>query len=70
MEFYRKNPENFDPPDFLRPDRSKLKPGIDMNDIKIFCNKLYRDLAPTCSRSIPKRIQDSGYQPWPHPDVW
>ena len=72
MEFYRKNPENFDPSlIFSDLTCSKLKPGIDMNDIKDIPNKLYRDIALYLFKGqYPSEFRIQEYQPWPHPDVW
>ncbi len=72
MEFYRKNPENFNPSlIFSDLTCSKLKPGINLNDIKEIPNKLYRDIALYLfNGQYPSEFRIQEYRAWPHPDDW
>ncbi len=72
MEFYRKNPENFNSSlIFTDQTCSELRPGVDLDDIKEIPNKLYRDIALYLfNGQYPSEFRIQTYKAWPHPDNW
>lgn len=72
MEFYRKNPDNFDPLVlFTDLTCTQLKPGITENDIEKVQNKLYRTIALHILKgTYPREFRIQDYKAWPHPDDW
>ncbi|RNC63845.1 M60 family metallopeptidase [Proteiniphilum sp. X52] len=72
MEFYRKNPDNFDPLTlFTDLTCSELKPGVTAEDIVKISNNLYRNIALYLFNDIyPKEFRIQHYKAWPHPDDW
>lgn len=72
MEFYRKNPDNFDPLTlFTDLTCTKLIAGITAEDIAKVSNNLYRSIALYLFNDIyPKEFRIQQYKAWPHPDDW
>ncbi len=72
MEFYRNNPDNFDPLTlFTDKTCSELKPGVTRNDIEEVSNNLYRNIALYMYNDIyPREFRIEDYKAWPHPDDW
>lgn len=72
MEFYRKNPDNFDPLTlFTDLTCTKLKAGITAEDIAKVSNNLYRNIAfYLFNDNYPKEFRIQQYKAWPHPDDW
>lgn len=72
MEFYRINPDNFDPLTLFT-DRtcSELKSGITIDEIEKTSNNLYRNIAFYLYKgSYPSEFRIQNYHAWPHPDDW
>jgi len=72
MEFYRINPDNFDPLTlFTDITCSALKPGITIADIETVSNNLYRNIAfYLLNGNYPREFRIQDYKAWPHPDQW
>lgn len=72
MEFYRRNPDNFDPLTlFTDLTCSELKPGISLEEIEKVPNSLYRNIAYYLHKgSYPHEFRIQNYRAWPHPDDW
>lgn len=72
MEFYRANPDNFDPLQlFTDLSCSQLKPGIGLNDIEKVSSILYRNIALYLfNGKYPREFRIQQYKAWPHPDEW
>lgn len=72
MEFYRMNPDNFDPLVlFTDLTCSELKPNIDLEDIEKVSNNLYRNIAfYLFNGQYPREFRIQEYRAWPHPDAW
>lgn len=70
MEFYRTNPDNFDPLSlFTDITCTQLKPGVTIEDIKKVSNNLYRNMAfYMLEDSYPREFRIEEYKAWPHPD--
>ncbi len=72
MEFYRKNPDNFDPLElFTDLTCSQLKSGIGLDEIGKVTNNLYRNIAFYLFKGqYPGEFRIQEYKAWPHPDAW
>ena len=72
MEFYRKNPDNFNPLTlFTDATCSVLKPDITLQNIEKVSNNFYRNIAYHLYKGIyPSRFRIETYKAWPHPDNW
>ncbi|MDD2246470.1 MAG: M60 family metallopeptidase [Proteiniphilum sp.] len=72
MEFYRFNPDNYDPLSlFTDLTCSELKPGITLENIEKVSNNLYRNIALYMLReTYPREFRIQNYRAWPHPDDW
>lgn len=72
MEFYRYNPDNFNPLElFTDLTCSELKPGIGLDQIKNVSNNFYRNIAFYLSKGeYPSEFRIQEYRAWPHPDAW
>lgn len=72
MEFYRINPDNFDPLTlFSDITCSELKPGITIEDIEKVSNNLYRNIAYyLLNGNYPDEFRIQDYRAWPHPQEW
>lgn len=72
MEFFRINPDNFDPLElFTDLTCSQLKPGIGLDEIGKVTNNLYRNIAFYLFKDqYPREFRIQEYKAWPHPDAW
>ncbi|MDR0421551.1 MAG: M60 family metallopeptidase, partial [Proteiniphilum sp.] len=72
MEFYRSNPDNYDPLQlFTDPSCSALKPGITREVIELVSNNLYRNIAfDLFANRYPAEFRIQEYSAWPNPLVW
>lgn len=72
MEFYRSNPDNFNPLEiFTDQTCSQLKAGITLADIEKVSNNLYRNIAfYLFNGQYPGEFRIQDYKAWPHPDTW
>ncbi|MDR0332759.1 MAG: M60 family metallopeptidase [Dysgonamonadaceae bacterium] len=72
MEFYRINPDNFDPLTlFIDETCTELKPGITLETIAKISNNLYRNMAlHIYNKTYPREFRIAEYKAWPHPDDW
>ena len=72
MEFYRRNPDNFDALTiFSDITCSELRPGITLTDIEKIPVSLYRNIALYLyNGNYPKEFRIQEYKAWPHPDDW
>lgn len=72
MEFYRTNPDNFDPLQlFTDLTCSELKPGIGLDDIENVSSSLYRNIALyLLNDQYPAEFRIQEYKAWPHPRDW
>ena len=72
MEFYRKNPDMFDPLTlFTDKTCSELKPGITLDDIDKVSSELYRNMAVYMYNDIyPREFRIDEFKAWPHPQDW
>lgn len=72
MEFYRFNPDNFDPlAIFTDMTCSELQSGIGMKEIEEIANPFYRNIAfHMYQGTYPEEFRIQEYQAWPHPDEW
>lgn len=72
MEFYRANPNNFDPLSlFTDLTCTKLKSIVTLEDINKVSNNLYRNMALyMLNGTYPKEFRIDDYKAWPHPNVW
>lgn len=71
MEFYRKNPDNFDYLTiFTDHTCSQLKNGVNENQIKAIENRFFRDLAlEILSGEYDSEFRVQTYKAWQHPDI-
>jgi hypothetical protein len=72
MEFYRRNPDNFDVLTiFSDITCSELRPGITLTDIEKIPVSLYRNIALYLyNGNYPAEFRIQEYRAWPHPDDW
>lgn len=72
MEFYRTNPNNFDPLTlFTDKTCTELKPSITREDIEQVSNNLYRNMALyMLEGTYPREFRIDDYKAWPHPNDW
>jgi len=72
MEFYRANPDNFNPLIlFTDLTCTQLKPAITEKDIEKVQNNLYRNIARYMLKgTYPREFRIQDYRAWPHPDDW
>lgn len=72
MEFYRFNPDNFNPLSiFTDMTCSELKPGITMKEIEQIPGNLFRNIALYLyNGTYPGEFRIQEYRAWPHPDAW
>jgi hypothetical protein len=72
MEFYRRNPDNFDVLTiFSDITCSELRPGITLTDIEKISVSLYRNIALYLyNGNYPAEFRIQEYKAWPHPDDW
>lgn len=72
MEFYRTNPNNFDPLTlFTDKSCTELKPSITREDIEQVSNNLYRNMALyMLEGTYPREFRIDDYKAWPHPNDW
>lgn len=71
MEFYKKNPENFDWSTlFTDPSCSELKPGVVESDIQECAYSLYRNIAfYLFHQRYPREFRIADFKAYPHPDA-
>lgn len=72
MEFYKMNPNNFDPQTiFADPACTKLKPGVTRQQIEKIPNALFRNIALfMLNEQYPREFRIADYKAFPHPDNW
>lgn len=72
MEFYRNNPDNFDPQSiFADIACTKLKPGVTKEQIDNIPNSLFRNIAYYMLKNeYPREFRIANYKAFPHPDNW
>ena len=72
MEFYRRNPDNFDVLTiFSDITCSELRPGITLTNIEKIPVSLYRNIALYLyNGNYPAEFRIQEYKAWPHPDDW
>lgn len=72
MEFYRNNPDNFDPQSvFADIACTKLKPGVTKEQIDNIPNALFRNIAYYMLKNeYPREFRIATYKAYPHPDDW
>ncbi|MEA4919149.1 M60 family metallopeptidase [Proteiniphilum sp.] len=72
MEFYRINPDNFNPQQlFVDQACTQLKPDITLDEIEKVSNRLYRNIALYLFHDqYPREFRIQEYKAWPHPDAW
>lgn len=72
VEFYRTNPDNFDPLTlFTDLTCSELKPGVSEADINDCPDPLFRNMALyMLMDKYPREFRIQDYRAYPHPDLW
>lgn len=72
MEFFQKNPDNFDPSAlFSDMACTRLRPDVTLEEIKAIPNSLYRNIAfYLFTEQYPGEFRIQEYNAWPHPDDW
>lgn len=72
MEFYRTNPNNFNPLSlFTDLTCTQLKSSVTRKDIDEVSNNLYRNMALYMfNGNYPREFRIEDYKAWPHPDDW
>lgn len=72
MEFYRTNPNNFDPLSlFTDLTCTELKSSVTREDIDKVSNTLFRNMALyMLNGNYPREFRIEDYKAWPHPDDW
>ena len=72
MEFYKTNPDNFDPQSiFADLACTRLKPGVTHEQIDNIPNSLFRNMAYyMLNNEYPRDFRIATYKAYPHPDDW